>query len=518
MVNVDELSCDVLVIGSGAAGLMAAIEARRKGVDVVLASKTSPGYSTCTMYSAGAFRVAVNSYGVEKHFNDTLAGGGMLNSKALVWRMVNEAPKRIPKLLDLGVKLAASGGYIFIGKPPYPGYSIVNPLVKAAGSLGVKFLSNTIVTDIVKEGEEVLGVIALDLEKMRILAVSAKAVVLAAGGCGQVYLRTDNPLRITGDGYALGLQVGVELIDMEFIQFFPLGLADGAIWMIPVSRGKLENSLGEDILQKYGLNVNLHEAIIMMRDKLSRAIMLEAKAGRNVILDYSEALNNPDRLTKIALHVLSRLKKTVVKILPLAHFAMGGIKINENAETSLKGLYACGEVAGGIHGANRIGGNALTEAVVFGSIAGEEAARRALECKINKIDLKHTFRLKEELGKLGEGVYSPREVKNAIKNLAWNLVGIIRSGEGLRQALNMLKTIEQYRVKARNRIELLEAFEALSMVKTVKAITLSALTRTESRGAHFREDYPNEDGKWLKNIVIRLENSEFKVDVKPLTT
>lgn len=518
MVSVDELPCDVLVVGSGAAGLMAAIEAKRKGVDVVLASKTSLGYATCTMYSAGAFRVAVNSYSIEEHFNDTLTGGRMLNNKALVWRIVNEAPKRIPKLLDLGVKLTTSEGYILIGKPPYPGYSVVNPLVKAAGSLGVKLLPNTIAIEIVKEGNEALGVIALNLDKMRILAISAKAIVLATGGCGQVYLRTDNPLRTTGDGYALGLEAGVELIDMEFIQFFPLGLAKGVAWMLPVSKGKLENNLGEDILQKYGLNVNLHKAIIMMRDRLSRAVMLEAKAGRDIILDYSEALSNPDRLTKIALHILSRLKKTTVKVLPLVHFTIGGIKINENAETSLKGLYACGEVAGGAHGANRIGGNALTEAIVFGSIAGEEAAKKALESRISKIDLKHAYKLKEELKELEEGVYSPREVKNTIKNLAWNLVGIIRSRESLKQALNMLKTIEPYRVKAKNRVELLEALEALNMVKTIKAITLSALTRTESRGAHFREDYPNEDKEWLKNIVIRLENNEFKINVKPVIT
>lgn len=517
MNGVDELLCDVLVIGSGAAGLMAAIEARRMGVDVILASKTPLGYATCTMYSAGAFRVAVNSYSIEEHFNDTLTGGGMLNNKALVWRMVNEAPIRIPRLLDLGIELTASEGYMYVGRPPYPGFSIVNPLVEAAGRLGVRLLPNTVATEIVKEGGEAIGVIALNLDRMRILAISAKSIVLATGGCGQVYLRTDNPLRTTGDGYVLGLEAGVELIDMEFIQFFPLGLAEGVTWMLPVSKGKLENDLGEDILQKYGLNVNLHKAIVMMRDRLSRAVMLEAKAGRGVILDYSEALNSPDRLTKIALHILSRLRKTAVRVLPLAHFTVGGIRINGKAETSLKGLYACGEVAGGVHGANRIGGNALTEAVVFGSIAGEEAAKRALESKISRVDLKHTCRIKEELGELREGAYSPGDVKNTIKNLAWSLVGVIRSGGGLRQALDMLKTIELYKVKAENRIEILEAIEALNMAKTARVIALSALTRTESRGAHFREDYPNEDRGWLKNIVVRLENGGFKVDVEPVS-
>lgn len=505
LVGMHEISCDVLVIGSGAAGLIAAAEARRRKAEVVLVSKAQLGYATSTMYSNGAFRAAVDGYTVEKHFEDTMEVGRSINDTSLVWRMVKEAPKRVLRLADFGLNLKISKGYVYVGEPPYPGRSIVNPLLNTCKVLGVRLLPNTMVTQIVKEDGEAIGAIALDVRRMETLAISAKAIILATGGCGQIYSRTDNPSRVTGDGYILALEAGAKLVDMEFVQFFPLGLAERTTWILTVTKGRLENDLGEDLLKKYGLDAKLGRAIIRMRDELSKAIMLELDKGREVFLDCSEAYENPDRASRIGLHILRGSKK--VRICPLAHFMMGGVKISTNAETTIKGLYACGEVAGGVHGANRLGGNALTEAAVFGSIAGEEASKRAAEKKLHGVDPKRAYRLKELLGMLKEGKKEPREVKKRVKEITWNLVGIIRNEKGLREAMRLLEEIEPPKGKA----GIMEALEAMNMVKVAKIVTLSALARAESRGAHFREDFPQEDSKWARNITIYSDNGRLKV-------
>ena len=502
-----EVSCDVLVIGSGAAGLIAAAEARRRKAEVILVSKTPLGYASSTMYSNGAFRAAVNDYTIEKHFEDTIKVGRSINDASLVWRMVKEAPERVSRLADFGVNLKISKGYIHVGEPPYPGRSVVHPLLKACEVLGVKPLPSTMVTEIVVENGESIGAIALDVRRIEILTISAKAIILATGGCGQVYSRTDNPSRITGDGYVLALEAGAKLIDMEFVQFFPLGLAERTTWILSITKGRLENDLGEDLLKKYGLDAGLGRAIVRMRDELSKAMMLELRRGREIFLDCSEAYENPDRPTKIGLYILRGSKR--VRVSPLAHFMMGGVKIGPNAETSIKGLYACGEVAGGVHGANRLGGNALTEAAVFGSIAGEEASKRAAREKLHRVDLKKAFTLKELLGVLKEGKRDPKEVKKEVKGISWNLVGIIRSERGLKEALELLEEIEP--PKADRGSAIMEALEAMNMLKVAKIVALSALARTESRGAHFREDFPREDDKWARNLTIYLDNGRLKV-------
>lgn len=502
-----EILCDVLVVGSGIAGLTAALEARGRKAEVVLVSKTPIGYATSTMYSNGAFRVAVGGYTVEEHFHDTVKAGRSINDASLVWRMVEEAPRRIFRLADFGVGLRISKGYVYAGDPPYPGYGIINPLVGACEALGVKSLPSAMVTEIAVEGGEAVGAIAIDVRRMEALAISAKAVIVATGGCGQIYSRTDNPPRITGDGYVLALEAGARLIDMEFVQFFPLGLADGAAWILLITKGKLENDLGEDILKKYGLNIGLDRAIHCARDELSRAIMLELKRGREVILDCAEAYESPDRTSMVGLNILRGSRR--VRVSPLAHFMMGGVKINANAETAIEGLYACGEVAGGVHGANRLGGNALTEAVVFGSIAGEEASKRAAGRKIRRVDPGRASGLKELLGVLKDGKMDPREVKRRVKEITWNFVGVIRDGKGLREALELLEEVEPPKGDGM----IMEALEAMNMVKVAKMVALSALARAESRGAHFREDFPEEDGRWARNVTIYLENGRLKVVV-----
>jgi succinate dehydrogenase/fumarate reductase flavoprotein subunit len=536
---------DVLIIGSGGAGLRAALEARKFGAEVLIVSKTPVGFATCTFYSMGGFKAAVRGLSEEDLFAKTIEYGRYLNNQHLVEILIKEGPYRLLELEKFGIHLVPHfGGYWVNGPSGKRGQELTKSLKDACLKVGVKPLENVIVIDLILTLGKVAGVFALDLGRNAMLVIGAKSTILATGGSGQIYSRTDNPSRITGDGYAIALRVGAELIDMEFVQFTPIGLAEPNLptLLFPsdeiLSVGTLRNVLGENLNQKYKLSrcfIGEHSDMVM------RSMGLEIYNGRGIdgslLLDLTHL---PDNIrVKDGIHqeeiemILSRLAKSgldikqkPIRVSPLAHCVLGGIRINERCETSLPGLYAAGEVTGGIHGANRLGGNALTELMVFGSRAGRYAAEYAsatesLHIESNLIKEK-LDEISEFMNKSGEGV-SPEEIKRYIKEIMWGYVGIVRSESSLKEAIDRLSYIRQTKLSeifAANRIELLATFEAMNMLQVAEAITASALFREETRGMHFRVDYPQQDDKkWLLNSLITSEQGRIRLKtISPLVT
>jgi len=352
------------------------------------------------------------------------------------------------------------------------------------------------------------------------VVITSKVVVLATGGTANIYVRSDNPQQLSCDGHGVCLRLGLPLIDMEFIQFFPLGIAEPGkpAFMIPFTKGKLVNKLGEDIITKYGLG-GLGKAIIVNRDRLSRYIMLEVINGNgidNTLLIYPE--EGGEELSMFAKELVRRLNlRPPIKILPTAHFSMGGVEVSNYLETSINGFYVVGELVGGIHGANRLGGNALTSCVVTAELVAEnvvdyleskfEGGIRSNDEGVNQVIKEYSFR---------DGKYIPSEVRYRVRNLMWSKAGIIRSGDLLRECMEELLRIHEDldKVRISNYEEVIKYSEMLNTLLTSITTTYSALLRCESRGAHFRLDYPEENSSWVKNIRITYSNGKFRYEIQ----
>lgn len=528
------VKADVLVIGAGLAGLRAAVEAARSGASVVLASKAPPGYASSSLYSGAGFRVAHGGYTVEEHFIETLVAGRFVNDQELVRVLAKEAPKRVSELRDLGVpvRYRREGAYVE-GRYPTAGLSILEPLARLASELGVRVLDCVTAVELVSDGKRVCGCVFYDVRRDCLLLVAAKSTVLATGGYSQLYSRTDNPARVTGDGLALALRAGAELADMEFVQFFPLGLAEEGkpAWLFPVVLGRLVNARGEDVLAKHGLNVPLSVAAIKHRDVLSRIMWKEVASGLGVgeaLVVVTEGVERAvdDSMIRVLVNIAESASKLLrvelgrVKVAPLAHFTMGGVKIASDCSTKLSGLYACGEAVAGVHGANRLGGNALTEALVFGAIAGREAAAYARTVREPEADYDSAVReAAERVRGVRRGTVSAAELRGRLKSLMWRKCGVVRSREGLEELAGELAELRRSyeNVRATSPKQVLEALELGSMVELAEAVVAAALAREESRGAHYREDYPEaRDDVWLKRLVLRLEGGRLKLEAEPV--
>jgi succinate dehydrogenase/fumarate reductase flavoprotein subunit len=541
------LQTDVLIIGSGAAGIRAAIEARRQGVDVFIVSKSPVGMANSTAISLGGLRGSFTDKGEAGnpavHFQETVSGGKFLNNQRLVQILATEGPSRILELqkFDIPIQVRPTTAFILSSRPP-AGSTLTRKLLEYAREVGVKTLGNVMVIDLIKLGDTVVGALGIHQTTPNLLVISSKATVLATGGAGAIYRQTDNPTGTTGDGYALAYQVGADLIDMEFVQFLPI-TAEPKIspvlitdWFIEsikhFDKNVLQNAVGESILERYGL---LKETVF--RDNLIIAIGKELHEGRgvdgSVLLDLTkipEATWKTSDQLRYVQELLIRsnidLRQKQFKIAPAAHFFMGGIKIHEDCWTGIPGLFSAGESAGGFHGANRLGGNALTQTLVSGARAGESAAQYAktsrapctctslIKEKVREIDI--YLNRKINLGR------EPRRIKEEIKIVMYNYVGAVRSGVGLNRALSALQRIRKEKLPetyARNPTQLRDIFELGNMLLTAEIVVQSAIFRTESRGAHYRVDYPQrDDAKWMKNIVVSKENGRMIARYKPVVT
>ncbi|MFQ5826557.1 MAG: FAD-binding protein [Dehalococcoidia bacterium] len=538
----ETLSADVLIIGSGGAGLRAAIEARRQGADVLLVSKSRAGYGNNTAIARGGFAalgLGAAEDSPEVHFRDTLASGRFLNDQRLAGVMTEGCGQQVRDLQQFGVKLVRKDGGIRLNQLPGHSYArsvncveglgtgLTLPLRRQALSMGVRVVEGVLITRLLRAGNTAVGAMGLD-RGGGLFVFSARATVLAAAGLGQVYLRTNNAAGATGDGYALAYQAGLPLADMEFIQFYPTSPGEfkgtGLIvyeTLVAREGGVVRNSLGENILPKHGIE----NPMVMTRDRLARAIMTEILEGRSLegslVLDLSHLDEGRFERLRPILPRGSPPGKRRFLVAPTTHFAMGGVMIDEKAQTRLEGLYAAGEVCGGVHGANRLASNSLTEVFVFGTVAGGNAARRAAKMERPPLDGQEISAERERIESLassqgGEGV---EELRRELRSTMWLRAGIIRDGPGLRDALGDIGRLqERYRaVSVSGPGELLRAIELGGMLTVSEMICRAALERTESRGSHYRADYPRENNEqWLKNIVISCRDGEMTLSQVPV--
>jgi succinate dehydrogenase/fumarate reductase flavoprotein subunit len=511
---------DVLVIGSGAAGLRAAWEAASKGVRVTLVCKGACGRQNATYFAGGGFFLPIGGLSREEYWRLTMESGQYLNDQRLVRVMGEGAFEEFEILAKGGLELQVRNntpGQAFIARPDlvWNRGGRINRVLMSGLKGKVYIQPYTIICRLIKESGRVIGAWGYDYKKGEILAFPAKAVILAAGGAGAVYARTSNPPQASGDGYALAYQAGCGLRDMEFFQFFPLSLHSRSMCFLPEVWGKLYNRGGEDILEKYSLP---EQPIRYARDRLSIAMAKEIAAGpaeeKAVFIDLSKALKKGAHVgptvqaTIGSLVKISQVNPRRVPMAPAAHHFMGGVVINERCETKVAGLFAAGEVVGGCHGANRIGGNGLTEAVVFGARAGRYAAAYCASAKAKKISPSHVAEQADRLLGRFQDSAGPlvRALKSKLRAAMQEKAAIIRTPQSLQQALEGLAQIKQMakeEVRARTPGEIKEGIELINMMAVAQMIILSALGREESRGAHYRADFPERNDKdWLKNLTL----------------
>jgi fumarate reductase (CoM/CoB) subunit A len=507
------VDCHVLVIGSGGAGVRAAIEASQHG-DTVLISKTIVGKGGCTTMAEGGFNAVMrdeDSCGI--HFEDTMKGGAFLNDPELVNILVKEAPLRMGDLIRWGAVFDFTDADEVAQRPfggqRFPrtcyagdrtGHEMITTLVERLDATDVTTLQEFTVIDLLKDGDQVIGAMALD-EKGNLVILKADSTILATGGGTKVYDISTNSSSGTGDGYAVGYRAGAELIDMEMIQFHPTGAvfpydARGRLVTEAVrgEGGLLLNNQGERFMKKY----DPQRMELSTRDVVARAIATEIQNGRGspnggVYLDVTH-LPREQIETRLPVMLEQFLKygvdirTTPMEVAPTAHHIMGGHRITPECRTTLPGLFACGEVAGGVHGANRLGGNALAETQVFGRRAGDAAGRE--EKRQKKVDVAQITRQQERLDRFMTGTKSPARIRMLLQQAMWDGANIFRNGTDLKKALAATGVLADKPLRAETPRNLAECCTVENMCLVASLICRSALIREESRGAHVRKDIP----------------------------
>lgn len=528
----EELNTDVLVIGSGLAGLLSALEAERAGLRVLMAGKFAIGMGTNTSLANGAFTVSNSHFSKEDHLQATLESGRGLNETKRVKTLVEKGPDAIEKLRDYGVPILEKRmGYIVDrpeGSSQLPGCLLIKPLVERLKGRSVRLLPGLTVFDLVVEDGEALGAFGF-LRDGRPCLIQSRAVILSAGGAGAIYRRSDNQRSILGDGYTLALRAGLPVLDLEFVQFYPLVLGEprlSCFLLYPPypKEVRLFDETGEDFLERLNLGRDLGRAVISDRDRFSIALY-RASRSRDVFLDLTQV--GQEEWERYPLNFLKKSKfpfrERAFLVSPAAHFFMGGVAIDENGQTSLPGLFGSGEVVWGIHGANRLGGNALTESAVDGIISGQSAAAYALrkgeapgasnpfsEGLIKKWDRKAQSYLKKRRGTFEP----PRDLLKELKNLAWGYASPERTEGSLKEGLDRLTALERRieNVYPATLKDLFRRRELENVALLLGAILKGSLLRMESRGSFFRKDFPDRDDKnWLRNTCYRLVKGELQI-------
>ncbi|MCP4577974.1 MAG: FAD-binding protein [Deltaproteobacteria bacterium] len=536
----DTVTCDVLIVGGGGAALRAAIEVKKQGVDVLVASKSKVGYANNTYISASVFAASglrEPEDGSLIHLRDTVVGGRFINDQKVVDVVTREAKAQVEFLDSQGVAFAEKDGDIRVDRAPGHSYArhvrtnpsigraYMLPLKEEAQDLGVRFMDRAFVTRLFEVAGKVAAASAIT-DDGGFMIFRAKCIILTCGGYAQIYRNTDNAAGITGDGQALAFHLGLPLKDMEFVQFYPTSVGKfgnrPVLYEAIVFRGgaKLRNAKGEDILIKY----NLTDPMLVTRDRLSRAIMDEIIQGLDVngsvILDLNPAPDNFLARVRSLLDSKWSLGPKELLVSPTTHFCMGGVVINRQAETSIPGLFAAGEVCGGVHGANRLAGNALTEVWVMGGIAAREAAKKAKEIKIAAIPGQAIADEKRRLESLtSEEEHNLQALNRTLKEVMWIEAGVLRNHDSLNDALTRIKEIRSLGKKTvlGTVVELKRYLELQNMLLLSEMVCRAGLLRTESRGSHFRSDFPNEDNAhWLENIVIRKRHDGMALERMPV--
>jgi len=547
---------DVLIIGAGGAGLRAAIEALAKGASVGVVCKSLLGKAHTVMAEGGIAAAMANvdtADGWQPHFRDTMRGGKFLNNWRMAQLHAQEAPDRVRELEQWGalfdrtdkgaILQRAFGGHTYkrlchVGDRT--GLEMIRTLQDRGVQLGFDVYMECTVTRLLTDGGRVAGAFGYWRENGRFIVFKAKSVVIATGGIGKAWPITSNSWEYTGDGMTLAYEAGAELMDMEFVQFHPTGM----VWPPGVQgllvteavRGEggiLRNKLGERFMEKY----DPKRMELSTRDVVARSIYTEVKEGRGTEHGgaYLDISHKPAEYVKKKLpsmyHQFKELAdvditKGPMEVGPTCHYVMGGIRVDaETAQSTLPGLFAAGEAAAGLHGSNRLGGNSLSDLLVFGRRAGLAAAEHARRVPNSGVSEAQIAEAEKELLApfSNTGAESPYAVHRDLQRVMQSLVGIFRTEEDLKKAFAEL---EQLNVRAaKTSVEGSRLFnpgwhlarELKSMLIVSEAVALSAVARTESRGAHSRIDFPNYDPIWEKkhNIIVR-EGGEMKRRESPV--
>jgi succinate dehydrogenase / fumarate reductase flavoprotein subunit len=544
---------DVLIIGAGGAGLRAAIEALAQGVRVAVVCKSLLGKAHTVMAEGG---VAAAMGNVDKaddwrtHFRDTMRGGKLLNNWRMAQLHAQESPDRVRELEQWGalfdrtdsgdILQRAFGGHTYkrlchVGDRT--GLELIRTLQDRGVDLGIDVYMECTITRLLKSGDRVCGAFGYWREQGRFVAFKAKSVVIATGGVGKAWKITSNSWECTGDGMALAYEAGAELMDMEFVQFHPTGMVwppgVQGILVTEAVRGEggiLRNKLGERFMEKY----DPKRMELSTRDVVARSIYTEVKEGRGsehggAYLDISQ---KPAEYVKRKLpsmyHQFKELAdvditKGPMEVGPTCHYIMGGIRVDaETGQSTVPGVFAAGEATAGMHGANRLGGNSLSDLLVFGRRAGLAAAQDAKKAPNSALDTAQIDDAARHMTAAFErtGGDTPYAVHHDLQEMLQSLVGIFRTEEDLKRAMGELEKLKDR--ASRMRVDGSRLFnpgwhlsrDVECMLIIAEATTRSATARKESRGAHSRIDYPKLDDAWGKknNRVVKKGSEMFLFD------
>jgi succinate dehydrogenase/fumarate reductase flavoprotein subunit len=546
------LRTDILILGSGGAGLLAALHAYDAcdALDITIVVKGMFGKSGCTRMVQGGYNAVLNPEdSFEKHFLDTVKGGGFLNDQELVWTLVTHAPRCILELEtkygcffdrnpDGTIHQKPFAGQTFdrtVHKGDLTGIEIINRLSEQVVRRKIRILEEHRALELLLDasGKTVAGAVVLDIQSGKFLVVQAKAVLVATGGGPTMYKITAASADKSMDGIAMALRVGAELCDMEMVQFHPTGLMAASSLITGTvleeglrgAGGRLYNGLGERFMEKYD-PVRMERST---RDIVSRSSYLEIIEGRGsshsgVFIDMSHlgaawVERNFPGMVKRCRDIGFDLARQPVEVSPTAHFHMGGVKITPDCQSNIPGLFVAGEDAGGVQGANRLGGNGVTESTVFGSLAGDAMAayvKGKRHVEVNSSQAAEVIhRTQASLGQEnGSDIYN---LQREMQDLMWEKAGLVRDGKNLEAAIRRL---EELREKAEgigapggpvyNRTwqDLLNLRNHLLVCEI---IARSALFRPESRGSHFRSDFPRSDERYIKNIFVRRNENVMEL-------
>ncbi|MCM8769092.1 MAG: L-aspartate oxidase [Candidatus Omnitrophica bacterium] len=504
---------DVLIIGIGIAGLRTALSLRELKTLVIAKDGIK---ESCTYNAQGGIAAAMDfEDSPEKHIEDTLRAGAGLNNELAVEILSREGVKRVAELISWGFRFDTAGERLQFGREAghsccrvlhsqgdSTGQAVARFLLKKAQDSGVKIAERIFLVDLLVNEKEISGAILLDMDQSKLTVIRTNCVVLASGGAGQLFQETTNPAAITGDGQAAAYRCGAELSDLEFFQFHPttLYLAGAPRFLISEAlRGEgafLRNSARERFMNDY------HEAAeLAPRDVVSRAIIDQMKKTGSICV-YLDLTHLPARRIRNRFPTIAEfckrygldITRDLIPVRPAAHYFMGGIKTNIWGETNLQGLYAVGEVAcNGVHGANRLASNSLLEGLVFGARVAERIKQQAMPRK-------PWPRFRYKFPQTADILIDRDDLKRSIKSLMWRHVGIERNRLDLTGSLEKIQNWERYAFLK----EFGEAsgFESQNMLILAGLIINSALRRQESRGAHFRTDFPRSEKSWKKHIVV----------------
>jgi succinate dehydrogenase / fumarate reductase, flavoprotein subunit len=551
------ISTDVLVIGSGAAGMYAAIEASRNGAQVLLADRSLIGRGGATVMAQMTVAVALGEETPDDpqfHYANTIAAGRGLCDEKLAYLLCDDGPECIREMDHWGVGWARKDGHITATTAPghdrprcvYVDFLNTGPAVSktlrtaSARNPNIRKAGDLCIVDLVVSDGECTGAVAYHLGTGTPVLIAAEATVLATGGLTRLYARNSASTNMGGDGYALALRAGAALIDMEFVQFFPIGhLAPRLVGMDPIMwdpfryklGGQLLNGRMEEFTARYGSDED--GKYVLTRDLATYAITQEVEAGRGsphggAYLSFQHCTEAQLRdafgpvIDRLAANGID-LTKMPVEVAPIAHYHMGGVKADATMATGVPGLYAAGEVVGGANGANRLSGNAVTEALVFGRRAGRSAAercRRAAVPVLRTQDAKAALDLIEDEGVNGSPVNTAAAIAD-LQTVMTRDVGQFRTAATLNRALSRLAeiTAEHGDRPAGQHgnfdMRRLDWFDLRNMLTVAHTVTQCALNRTESRGAHQREDFPQMSPQWQVRQRVTMHEGKLAISTEP---